>query len=138
MASSAGGGPVVVLHGINDVARALRQVESGMQREIRQAFLPISERVARVAAAEIHSQTGETAGKVTGRATQRSASVVGPVEWMGWLEFGGSVGRNHAVKREWNPDGRYIYPTARRMQPEIVDDVEIAIGRLIERAGLGG
>jgi hypothetical protein len=37
--------------------------------------------------------------------------------YAGWLEFGGRVGRRHAVKREWVPRGRYLYPALSTVRP---------------------
>lgn len=37
--------------------------------------------------------------------------------YAGWLEFGGHVGRRHAVARPWIPRGRYLYPALSTVYP---------------------
>lgn len=37
--------------------------------------------------------------------------------YAGWLEFGGHVGRRHAVARQWIPRGRYLYPALSTVRP---------------------
>ena len=37
--------------------------------------------------------------------------------YAGWLEFGGHVGRRHAVHRPWIPRGRYLYPALSTVYP---------------------
>lgn len=43
----------------------------------------------------------------------------GSVRWpfVGWLEFGGNVGRKHAVHRQWIPRGRYLFPSLSTVRP---------------------
>lgn len=37
--------------------------------------------------------------------------------YAGFLEFGGNVGRKHAVHRQWIPRGRYLYPALSTVYP---------------------
>jgi hypothetical protein len=70
--------------------------------------------VADVVRAEVPVVTGTLAGSVRSEAIPAGVSVsIGEdVPYAGWIEFGGTRGR------EWIPEGRYLYPTARAAEPE--------------------
>jgi len=39
--------------------------------------------------------------------------------YMGWLDFGGRVGRRHSVSRQWIKGGRYLFRAYAAHKPEI-------------------
>lgn len=55
--------------------------------------------------------------------------------YAGWLEFGGNVGRRHAVHRQWIPGGRYLYPALRTVRPGLEPRMHEAMREAAREAG---
>ncbi len=131
--------PQVVVSGIADVQRALRAVSADFPKELRKANLAAAEKVRDTARSRAPRLTGRLAQSIASRADQRSASVKGGgarVPYFGFIDFGGSVGRNNSVTRPFIRKGRIIYPAIDERRSEIFDSYEHDINALIRRAGL--
>ena len=55
--------------------------------------------------------------------------------YVGWLEFGGHVGRRHAVTRQWIPRGRYLFPSLSTVRPGLTPQMHEAMRRAAREAG---
>jgi hypothetical protein len=61
----------------------------------------------------------------------------GSARWpyVGWLEFGGNVGRRHAVHRQWIPRGRYLFPSLSTVRPGLEPRMNEALRTAARRSG---
>lgn len=55
------------------------------------------------------------------------------VPYAGWVEFGGRRTRPHESYRPFQPEGRYIFPTARAAGPEAVRRYSEEVSRVFDR-----
>ena len=55
--------------------------------------------------------------------------------YVGWLEFGGNVGRRHAVHRQWIPRGRYLFPALSTVRPGLAPHMHDAMRDAAREAG---
>jgi hypothetical protein len=53
-----------------------------------------------------------------------------------WLDFGGKTGRKKSVIRPFYKEGRYLYPTLRKINPEIQAALAGALEQVARDAGL--
>lgn len=112
----------VELRGVKELNRAFRQLETGMDVELRLAFKAIAQQVATRVAAKVPRLTGTAAGSVKPRASGGSAGVAAGgarAEYYPWLDFGGRVGRSKGNYRELVVGGRYLYPTIGESKEDI-------------------
>lgn len=119
------------IEGLRETARSLKQVEDGLQKELRQILKKGSEMVAGRGRAAWPRRTGRMGSKIKARATQREASIVLNHPGAGAVDFGGYPGR-----RDFVPEGRYLYPEFKAAKPELERQLEGEINSLIRRAGL--
>lgn len=86
-------------------------------------------------------RTGRLAASIKPASTQRAGRVgyssPTKVPYAGFIEFGGSVGRNRSVKRPFVSKGRYLFPAAEAEREPIMRTLESELGKLIRRVGLG-
>jgi hypothetical protein len=129
----------VKIKGLRELQGAFRTVDRGLPKELREHFMDIATKVASVAASKVPRRTGAAAGSIKPRATQKSASVAfsdsdGKVPYYPWLEFGGRVGRQASIKRPFNREGNYVYPTIASQSDEIGRQAEAALEVVAEQA----
>jgi hypothetical protein len=55
--------------------------------------------------------------------------------YVGWLEFGGHVGRKHAVARQWIPRGRYLFPSLSTVRPGLEPRMHEALRAAARESG---
>lgn len=122
------------IDGLDQLRKQLNAVEKGLAKELSTIFQPVAEKVAEKVRGKINSQTGKAAGTVKAAKSQKGAIVRagGRIPYWGPLDFGGYPGR-----REFIPEGRYLYPTAEEEGPKAVDEIERGLAALIVRNGLG-
>jgi hypothetical protein len=141
----------VEIHGVRDLQKALKQMDTGMEKALKNEFLDIAESVASgVRSKVVKGPTGRASASVKARASNRGASIaVGGTKapYYPWLDFGGSVGRGHqpgkpwsgAIRRDWKGvpvgKGRWLYPTITEHRDDIVDQTDDALERLARQAG---
>jgi hypothetical protein len=67
------------------------------------------------------------------RATVREG---GPrFSYVGWLDFGGHVGRRHANHRQWIKGGRYLFPAWRTVRPGVEPAMHEGLREAARRSG---
>jgi hypothetical protein len=54
------------------------------------------------------------------------------VRWAGWVEFGGTRRTPYRSSRPFQPQGRYMYPAARRLAGTVAARYETAIARVLD------
>lgn len=67
------------------------------------------------------------------KATVKEGSLAFP--FVGWIEFGGRVGRRHANYRLWLKKGRYMFRMYHFIKPGIEPDMQDALRRACHRSG---
>lgn len=131
---------IVRVRGLREVQKALRDVDRELGPELRKALNEVAEIVASAARPLVPTRTGKARASIKVGSSQRAAQLKAggtKAEYFPWLDFGGTVGRKHAVHRRFIKEGRYIYPTLRKKRADVEEKVFEVVDRLADRAGLG-
>jgi len=143
--------PIVVLEGMRENRKALKEVEGGLEN-LKAAWKVIGREAAEDIRGAVPVKTGAWRAAIKDNSTTTAARV----EWgrsgskgkrsgilyAGWREFGGTVvwrskaGASKDLKREWKPEGRYVYPTARANEDKYARLMDTYVGGLIRKSGL--
>lgn len=128
------------IDGLAQLSRGLRAVDSEAPKELRIALNSAAQMLADETRPEVPSVSGAARRSIVARSTRTAARVgVGgkKAPYFPWLDFGGQ-GRiaGRPAPREFIREGRYIYPTLRRIRPEIEAQLQDAISAVIRNAGL--
>lgn len=129
----------ITITGIKEFQRALRKMDSDLPKQLRIALNQASQLVIDKARPDIPRRSGAAAASLKVRSTQREARVAAggrKAAYYPWLDFGGRVGRQHATKRPFYKEGRYIYPSLRKNRDEITQVMMTAVADLARGAGL--
>ena len=138
--------------GLKEVQAAFRQISGDLPKELRVAMKAIADHVTGKAQQKMPWITGEAMKSLVPHATQRGASIARPeggAPWRGekadyypWLDFGGTTGRGHVVRkgggsiiRPFMKGGRYLYPAIAESKDYIADEVDAAIRKTAQEAG---
>lgn len=136
----------IAVHGLDDLSRALKALDPGLQKELRATNKKVAEGVAAKArgrASSIGGVAAHVAPSLKATAGAKSASVGGggsahPA--FGGAEFGG---RGRPTTQQFQPwrgsgpgAGYFVYPTIRDEAPRITDDYREAIDAVTRKAGL--
>lgn len=141
----------VRVRGISELRRALKDLENGSQKALKDALLPIAEKIAGDVRGKVPKRDGTAAGSVKARSSTGGASIAAggrAAPYYQWLDFGGSVGRGHipgqrgsgSVYREWmgknvqTPAGRYMYPTIAEQWDQTGEAALDAIEKVAKKA----
>jgi hypothetical protein len=57
-------------------------------------------------------------------------------DYVGWLDFGGHVGRHASISRPVIKKGRYLYVQGERLRPQTIKALDAAIDKAAHSAGL--
>jgi hypothetical protein len=130
----------VEVGGLSQLSRGLKALDAGAPKELRIALNDAAQLLVDRARPDVPAVTGAARRSMVARSTRTSARVaVGGkrAPWFPWLDFGGQ-GRvaGRPAPREFLREGRYIYPTLRRIRPEIEQQLQESISTVIRRAGL--
>lgn len=130
----------VEVAGLAAINRALRAVDKDAPKQLRLVLNGAAELLVDRVRPEIPSVTGASRRSVVARSTRTSARVaVGGkrAPWYPWLDFGGE-GRvkGRPGRREFIREGRYVYPTLRKIRPQIMEALEKGLTALAADAGL--
>jgi hypothetical protein len=55
--------------------------------------------------------------------------------YVGWLDFGGRVGRRHANHRQWIKGGRYLFPSWRAVRSGVEPSMHLHLREAARRSG---
>ncbi len=124
----------VQIKGARELRRALNKIDRDLGKQLRRA---LKDEVAEPAAAKIRSRvprlTGRWSSKITAGASQSSAYVTwgrSTVPYAGPVEHGG-----YPAGRPFVKEGRYVWPTAKELDPQIEDAALRVFDRVSRAAG---
>lgn len=127
--------------GLRDLQAALKATDGQAQKQLRVVLNDAADVIATGAQRLVpRGPSGRARGSLRATSGQREAKVSGGgsrAPYYAWLDFGGAVGRAHAVRRPFLRQGRYIFATYARRRPWVLKQLADGLDRLIERAGLG-
>lgn len=125
--------------GLAQFNRALKKISSESPKQLRLGMNDAAELLIRETLPLIPKRSGKAARSLKAKSTRTSARVGAggrSAPYYAWLDFGGRVGRNRAVKRTFYKEGRYIYPTLRRIKPEILRKLEENLTHVAVSSGM--
>lgn len=125
--------------GLAEFSRALRKIDGEAPKQLRIAFNGAADLLIQHTVPLIPKRTGAAASSLKAKSTRTSARVsVGgrKAPYYPWLDFGGKTGPKKSVVRPFFREGRYLYPTLRKIQPLIADQMKSAIVAVAEGVGL--
>lgn len=128
----------VEVRGIREVRSALNQVDKELGRKLRDELAKVSEVVLDEARPHVARRTGSAVGSMKVRKQTAGAAIAvggNKAPYYPWLDFGGRVGRNKSVQREFVKEGRYLYPAIKRKRRVIDDMLDEMLSRLLKQAG---
>jgi hypothetical protein len=129
----------VSVTGLSEFSRGLRKLDGEAAKGMRIALNGVADVLVVETKKEIPQRTGAAAASLKARSTRTSARVaVGgrKAPYYPWLDFGGRTGPRRSVVRPFYKEGRYLYPTLRRIRPEIEAALERALTDVARSAGL--
>jgi hypothetical protein len=110
------------IDGLNEFRRNLKTLDRDLPKALRLAFNAAADLVVAEARPKVPSRSGRARASVRVLSSQTAAKVAGGsrrVPYYPWLDFGGRVGRNRSVSRQFYSDGRYIYAAYYRQRSRI-------------------
>lgn len=100
--------------GLADLRRALNRMENlEAASDLRHGLKRAADEVAQEAKGHVPVRSGAARDSLRATSGGNRAYVVGgraKVPYYGWLDFGGRIGRDKAVRRPFVQGGRYMYP----------------------------
>lgn len=135
--------PDIRVVGLRDTIRALRAVDQGLPKAMREANKKAADEVVKVAlplaGRAFRSRSGRARGSIKALASQRDARVKGgssSVPYFGWLDFGGRVGHRDTAHRPFLREGRILRPAVKQARPRVLAEYEKSVGALLRQAGM--
>lgn len=125
--------------GLKEFQRALKDVDGESQKLLRVELNKIADVVVSGASRRVPRRTGRAAASYRAQSGQREAKIIGgskKVSYVGWLEFGGRIGKDKSVKRPFVQSGRYLWPTVAANRQSLEKALQAALIDLARRAGL--
>lgn len=129
----------VGIDGLAEFNRGLRKLDKEAPKGLRLALNEAADLLIKRTRPEIPRRTGRAANSLVAKSTRTSARVaVGGrrAPYYPWLDFGGRTGPHKSVERPFYSEGRYLYPTLRRVRPEIEAKLGEALVAVARDAGL--
>lgn len=130
----------IAVGGLAQLSRGLKAVDADAPKALRLALNGAAQLLIDVAKPTVPEVSGAARRSMVARSTRTAARVaVGgkKAPHFPWLDFGGQ-GRiaGRPAPRDFIAEGRYIYPTLRRIRPRIEASLQDAIRQVITDAGL--
>lgn len=129
----------IKIKGLAEFNRTLRKLDKDLPKGLRLAHNEAANIVVDDAKPEVPRRTGHAASTVKAKSTRLQGRVVGGsarYPYYPWLDFGGSVGKNKSVKREFITEGRYIYPSYSENYDRVKEVLVQSLTDLARQAGL--
>jgi len=129
----------IKITGLREFQRALKTMDGESQKQLRVVLNQAAATVVGGASRRVPRRSGRAAASVRAQSSQREAKVVGgssKASYYGWLDFGGTIGRNKSVHRRFIRSGRYMYPSYSANADSIHTALSDALAELAEKAGL--
>jgi hypothetical protein len=130
----------IAVGGLAQLSRALKAVDSEAPKQLRIGLNEAAQLLVDETRPEIPSVTGAARRSLVARSTRTAGRVAVGGKRAGyypWLDFGGE-GRvkGRPAHREFIREGRYIYPTLRRVRPHIEAQLQESLSTVIRNVGL--
>lgn len=125
--------------GWREFNRNLRKMNKDLPKGLRLAGNEAAQIVVDWAKPRVPRKTGKAAASVKARSTRTAARVAGGsnrVPYYAWLDYGGRVGRRHAVRRTYIKGGRYLYPGYAKNKRKIRRVLRANLLKVAKDAGL--
>lgn len=129
----------ISVEGLAEFNRGLRRLDSEAPKQLRIALNGAADLLVQRTVPLIPRRTGAAAKSLKAKSTRTAARVsVGGrrAAYYPWLDFGGKTGINRSVERPFYKEGRYVYPTLKRVTPEISEALREGIVAVARGAGL--
>lgn len=148
------------IEGLTEFNRGLRKLDKDAPKGLKVALDQAANLLVNRTRPLVPQRTGAAAKSLKAKSTRTSARVSagGPkARYYAWLDFGGTVGKGRkaavatgrgrrrtagqqaqggSVRRPYYKEGRYIYPTLRKIRPEIEATLQQALIGVAHDAGL--
>lgn len=130
----------IKISGLREFQRGLKSIDNDLPKALRLALNDAVSIVADEARSRVPRRSGTAAASIKTRSTRTLARVVGGgnrAPYYPWLDFGGRVGRSHAVHRPFLKEGRYIFRAYETRKGEFGEKLESNLLDVARKAGLG-
>lgn len=139
---------MIRVEGLDEFRKNLRKLDRDLPKSLRHAFNAAADNTVEAARKQVPKKTGRAAASLRTKSTQKYARAsgggTGGVQYYGFLDFGGTVGRKSATKPDGNvhrpffKDGRYLYQAyfRRRDSGEFERDLQRELVKVALQAGL--
>jgi hypothetical protein len=127
--------------GLAEFSRSLKKLDKDLPKTLRVALNDAAQIVVDDTVPEVPKRQGRASASVKARSTRTAARVSAggsKAPHYPWLDFGGSVGRNRSVKRQFRKRGRYLYMAyfKNRDSGEFTEALENALLDVARQAGV--
>lgn len=130
----------IEIGGLAALSRGLRRVDTEAPKRLRLGLNAVADLAVGEIRPTIPSRSGAARRSLVARSTRTSARIAvgGKVApYVPWLDFGGQGRRpGRPAPRRFLSDGRYVYPTLRRIRPRIIDELHEVLTAVVRDAGL--
>ncbi len=130
----------VKVTGLSDLRTALRAMSGNLDKQMEVNLLGIANVIAQADRNAMPVLTGYARSTIKPSATRGGARVSegtgGPSDYVGWLDFGGHVGRYASISRPVLKKGRYLYQQGLALRPQTIKALDAAIDQAAKAAGL--
>ena len=129
----------ISIDGLSEFSRGLRKLDKEAPKGLRIALNDAADLLIDRIRPTVPSLTGAARKSLKAKSTRTSARVsVGGkrAPYFPWLDFGGRTGRKKANVRPFLKEGRYVYPTLKKVRPEIEAKLGDALTAVARNAGL--
>ena len=119
---------------MNDVRRASAE-RGAIETATSQAALGLMNPVAGVTRSVVPHGTGGLASDVRVNKSRSGATIrMGSpsVRYAGWVDFGGHRRAPHESARDYNPQGRFLFPSARPIASRVSPVLSTAVGKAFD------
>lgn len=127
------------VEGLREFQAALKRTDGESQKLLRVELNKIADVVVSGASRRVPRRTGRAAASYRAQSGQREAKIIGgsrKVPYVGWLEFGGRIGKDKSVRRPFVRSGRYLWPTVAANRDSLEKALQAALIDLARRTGL--
>lgn len=129
----------IKIDGLAEFNRNLRKLNADLPKALRLAHNEAAQIVADWAAPRVPQRSGRARKSVKAKSTRTESRVQGGstrAPYYPWLDFGGKVGINKSVRRQFYPDGRYIYPGLAANRDAVEQTLVSALIEVANQAGV--
>jgi hypothetical protein len=129
----------IKIKGLAEFNRSLRRLDKDAPKALRLVGNDAAQIVVKGAQETIPEVSGAAKGSIRASSTRTSARVRAggaKVPYYGFIDYGGNVGINDSVQREFIPTGRYLYPAFDRARDEVAEKLNDGLVDVVENSGL--